>query len=175
MNEIEIRLRAVEPEDADLLFMTENDDNSWGDSDTLAPFSRRLIREYAAGYQANPLLDGQLRLIATESVSGRPVGILDFYEIEVLHRRSYIAIYVLPEERGRGYATAILSAAADYAYRRLGLMTLAAKILISNKLSIRVFEKNGYKLQGILPNWHFSDGRFSDVALYIRNLGSLKI
>ncbi|MDE6810763.1 MAG: GNAT family N-acetyltransferase, partial [Muribaculaceae bacterium] len=98
----EIRFRAVEPEDAALLFTSENDEDSWGDSDTLAPISRNIIRQYAGNYSADPIHDRQLRLVVEDSVSFRPVGILDFYELELLHRHSFIAVYVLPECRNQG-------------------------------------------------------------------------
>ncbi|MDE6559002.1 MAG: GNAT family N-acetyltransferase, partial [Muribaculaceae bacterium] len=67
----EIRFRAVEPADADLLFTTENDEDSWGDSDLIAPLSRNILRSYAENYTSDPIRDGQLRLIAEDYNSGK--------------------------------------------------------------------------------------------------------
>ena len=41
-----IRLRALEPEDLELLYRWENDSALWEFSSTLAPFSRYLLKEY---------------------------------------------------------------------------------------------------------------------------------
>ena len=40
-------LRAVEPIDADFMFEVENDPLAWRYSDTVAPLSRRQLRDYA--------------------------------------------------------------------------------------------------------------------------------
>lgn len=165
-----LTLRAVEPDDAELLFTSENDEDSWGDSDTLAPISRKILRDYASGYKADPIGECQLRLMAVDDATGQTVGILDFYEIELLHRRSFVAIYVLPQFRRRGYALDMLEYASRYAKRRLGLDKLAARILISNEASIRLFEKACYRPCATLPEWHFSNGKYSDVLIYVLSL-----
>ncbi|MDE5842861.1 MAG: GNAT family N-acetyltransferase [Muribaculaceae bacterium] len=163
----EIRFRAVEPADADLLFTTENDEDSWGDSDLIAPLSRNILRSYAENYTSDPIRDGQLRLIAEDYNSGEVVGILDFYQLELLHRHSFLAIYVLPSYRRQGYAYEILQRGRHYAYNRLGLHTLAAKILSDNTLSHRLFLKADYKKCGTLPSWHFANGTLTDVDLFV--------
>ena len=40
------RLRALEAEDVDLLYVWENDPAVWGVSGTLAPFSRHTLRRF---------------------------------------------------------------------------------------------------------------------------------
>ena len=49
MNALEtdiIRLRALEPEDVDVLYKWENDTNIWKVSNTVAPFSRYILRQF---------------------------------------------------------------------------------------------------------------------------------
>ena len=41
-----VRLRALEPEDLDFLYTTENDTNFWKVSNTQVPFSRFLLKQY---------------------------------------------------------------------------------------------------------------------------------
>lgn len=163
----EIRFRAVEPQDAELFYQTENDDTSWGDSDTLAPFSRKILREYANNYMANPIQDEQLRLIAEDSDSGEVVGILDFYDINIMARRAFIAVYIRPHLRRQGYGRATLLKAEEFAQRRLGVLTLAAKILPANKASKRLFKSCGFNFQARLPKWHFCNGNIWDVDIYL--------
>lgn len=44
-----VRLRALEPEDLELLYRWENDPELWEVGNTLAPYSRYILKEYIAG------------------------------------------------------------------------------------------------------------------------------
>ena len=52
MNEIdklpEVTLRALEPEDLELLYHIENDDKLWNVGITNVPYSRFMLQEYSA-------------------------------------------------------------------------------------------------------------------------------
>ena len=60
-----LHLRALEPSDADFMYEVENDAQAWRYSDTIAPLSRKILRDYALTYDADPFTAGQLRLIIT--------------------------------------------------------------------------------------------------------------
>lgn len=151
-----------------MMFEVENDSAAWRDGETQAPFSRSYLAEYIATYNPDPFAAGQLRLVAElQSGDARiPVGLFDFYDISARHRRAFVAIYVLPEFRGRGIAGEILAAGMEYARRILMLETLGAKILADNEVSRRLFEGAGFELAGLLKNWHRADGTAFDVLLY---------
>lgn len=99
-----LALRALEPTDADFMYDVENDSESWRYSDTVAPLSRKMLRDYALDYDADPFRAGQLRLIITDRQNGVPVGIADLYDISQRHRRAFAGIYIRPDFRGNGYA-----------------------------------------------------------------------
>lgn len=167
---MEIRLRAVEPQDAALFYKAENDMEAWDHSDSIAPFSMHLLQKYAENYRADPLTDGQLRLIIEKIEDRRPIGILDFYDISFIHNRAFVGIYILPELRRRGYALEALGIGADYARRRLGLRILGAKILANNLGSIGLFKTAGYSSGGTLPKWYKSNGHAVDLMIVYRFL-----
>ena len=75
-----LNIRALEPGDADFMYEVENDSSAWRYSDTVAPLSRRILRDYALNYDADPFSAGQIRLIVTEEGNNTPVGIVDLYE-----------------------------------------------------------------------------------------------
>ena len=164
-----LRLRAIEPSDADLFYTVENDESSWVASDTVAPWSHHALLRYAASYAGDPFGDGQLRLIAEDQYIG-VVGILDFYELSALHGRAWIGVYILPGLRHQGYAGRILEMASSYAKSRLGLHILGARIPSGNDISLNTFKKAGYSPCGILPEWHFAAGRRHDLHIYIKRL-----
>lgn len=160
-----IRLRAIEPSDADMMLCAESDVSAWPDSDICAPYSMEMLKNYASSYSADPFGEGQLRMIVEDSRSGTAIGILDLYDISAVHRHAMVGIYILPDFRNKGFAKASVSAASKYAFRRLNLHALGAKILRSNTISSHLFESCGYTVAGILPSWHFADGRFHDMAV----------
>lgn len=160
-----IKLRALEPQDIDTIYEAENDEAAKVSSDNIAPFSRHTLARYIASTIARPDDEHQLRLIAERCDTGATIGILDFYDISILHRRSFIGIYVLKESRRKGYGALILKEAEKYARQTLGLHTLAARILADNKTSFHLFSRMGYSMAGMLPDWHFADGRFHNVLL----------
>jgi diamine N-acetyltransferase len=46
-----IYLRALEPSDADMILRWENNPDNWSVSNTLVPFSRKLIEDYVSSAQ----------------------------------------------------------------------------------------------------------------------------
>lgn len=67
----DISLRALEPEDATLVFMWENDRSLWQYGSTQAPLSLHQIRQYIDSYNDDVFSSCQLRLMIT--LHGTPV------------------------------------------------------------------------------------------------------
>ena len=77
-----IRLRALEPEDLELIFRWENDTSLWAMGNTLSPYSRYTIKEYIQDSRQHDIYElRQLRLmieiVATEDV----IGMIDLYDL----------------------------------------------------------------------------------------------
>lgn len=165
-----IALRAVEPTDADFMFDVENDPEAWRYGDTIAPISRRIIRDYAVGYDANPFTSGQLRLVVTDKDSGAPAGLVDLYDISCTHRRAFVGIYICRQYRRKGFANDAIHAICNYAKEILMLRKLSAKIEDSNTKSISLFEKSGFSKEASLKDWFLHpDGTTSNLLLYTSN------
>lgn len=147
-----IRLRPVEPDDADFMWSVESDSLQWIQNSLVAPFSRENLLNYARTYEADPFTAEQLRLIITD-MSGRRIGIADLYDLSAQHHTSFVGVYILPEYRRMGIAMEALSILEDYARRVLNLRQLAAKIVDGNEMSMQLFLKAGYEWSGTLKNW----------------------
>lgn len=159
----ELRLRAIEPEDAEFMYIAESDEAAWKYSDYLAPLSLEMLRNYALTYDADPLRAGQLRLIVE---TGRQIaGILDIFDISPRHLRAETGIYLLPQFRGKGLATKVLAMAGDYCRSRLGLHQLTATVAQGNARALRCFEKAGFSITGSRPDWLRTPYGFEDVWL----------
>lgn len=161
-----LKFRAIEPDDIDLLFKTENDTESWFTTETEAPLSRHLLTQYALSYQAAPFEEGQLRMIAEDYDSGIVVGIADFYELSNRHRHGLIGLYILPEIRNTGYGKLMLLEMLEYAKKFLGLEQVAARVAVSNTIASRLFEHAGFSNVGTLRKWYFLNGIISDITIF---------
>ncbi len=146
-----LTLRALEPEDVDMMFAAESDEAAWKYSDYLAPLSRELLRQYALTYDADPLRSCQLRLII--DLDGSPAGILDLFDISSRHLRADIGIYIIPEFRGKGIATAALEEVKNYSRVRLGLHQLTATVAESNTNALNCFKKANFSPTGSRIDW----------------------
>lgn len=166
-NQPKIKLRAVEPSDADFMYEVENDAGAWRYSDTIAPLSRRILREYALNYDADPFSAGQIRLIVTDAETNAPVGIVDLYEISQRHQRAFVGIYICKDFRGKGYSNEALKQLEYYAKTTLHLHSLGAKIEHDHKNAKDLFEKRRYVFAGRFDEW-LSDpeGGFSPMLVY---------
>ena len=166
-----LHLRALEPSDADFMYEVENDAQAWRYSDTIAPLSRRILRDYALTYDADPFTAGQLRLIITEKDNNTPVGIIDLYEVSQRHRRAFIGIYICKDYRGKGYADETLELIEDYAHNNLHLYQLGAKVEDSHTKTENLFKNRGYELKGNLENWLSTpDGKFANMKIFTKCL-----
>ncbi len=158
-----LKLRALEPEDAEMMFVAESDEAAWKYSDYLAPLSRELLRHYALTYDADPFRSGQLRLII--DIDSTPVGILDLFDISPRHLRADTGIYILPEFRGKGIAAKALEAAKELCKKRLGLHQLTASIARSNSNAMKCFGKAGFSSTGIRKDWLRTPDGYEDIEI----------
>lgn len=164
-----ITFRAIEPEDVGVLESIENDRTQWNLAEQIAPVSTELLREYAANYDADPFRSGQLRLVVTND-RGDVVGLADLYEIDVIHQRAMVGIYILPDYRHRGYSLESLKKLEVYTANVLGLRQLAARVVSDNRVSIRLFRRAGYRKAGTLRDWYRRGHTFVDVHIFQRIL-----
>lgn len=67
---------------------------------------------------------------------------------------------------GKGIATQAVHQMTEYAFSDLKLQKLYALILAPNRTSMRVVEKCGYELEGVLKREVFKDGKYYDVHYF---------
>jgi len=156
-------LRALEPEDLDILYEWENNPELWKYGSTLAPYSRFALRDYLTNSLQGIVHSGQLRLIAVEKKSGIAIGTVDLYDYDPVHQRAGIGILVDLPFRRKGYGTEILNLTAGYAFNSLHLNQLYAYIPLSNTESFNLLSKCGYRQAGLLKSWLKTAGGFEDV------------
>ena len=161
-----IKLRAVEPSDATLIYVWENDIENWKFTNTDAPLSMfeiyQLIEEQRVVRES-----GQLRLMILELNSDLVLGAIDLYNIDFKNGFGTVGILIAEKQnRNKGFAHESLNLLAGYAISHLNLSNLTCGIQSSNIPSQRLFEKAGYRKIGMRKNWYFVDGKREDEYLY---------
>lgn len=144
-------LRAIEPHDIEYFFKWENDVSNWLVSGTSAPFSRNDLERYISGIR-DIYADKQLRLVI--STPERPIGAIDLFDFDPLHRRAGIGILIgEKEERKQGIAIDALNVIIEYCFGVLQLHQLYANIPANNLASVALFEKAGFQHVGTRKDW----------------------
>ncbi len=161
-----IRLRALEKADLLPLHRWENLSALWRTSSTLAPYSLRNVMDYLAAYDADPFHCGELRLMVERKEDEEPLGFVELYEVEVLHRRANVGILIDPRHQRRHAALRALALLEDYCARRLMLRQLLAYVPADNKPSLALFERAGYRRVATLPEWLAADDAWLDTLVW---------
>lgn len=147
-----VRLRAVEPEDLDLMYLIENDAELWSCGHNTVPFSYYTLKQYLSENTNDIFRDRQLRLVI-ETAEGASVGFLDLQHFEPFHLRAEVGVVVLKEQQRRGIATEALQLLKEYAFSFLGLKQLYAYIPDDNIASQALFSRCDYKKTATLQDW----------------------
>lgn len=93
---------------------------------------------------------------------GLAQGIVGFSQIDQENRNASWAFYAAPEApRGTGSRMEML--ALDYAFGALNLHKLCCEVLAFNDGVIRLHQKFGFHVEGILREQHKVDGEFVDI------------
>jgi diamine N-acetyltransferase len=158
-------LRAMEPEDLDILYRWENDSELWKYGSSLMPYSKFALHEYLANSLHDIVHSRQLRLMAVDKINRTPIGTIDLYDYDPINQRAGIGILLDAAYRNKGLGKEMLGMMKEYAFRFLHLKQLFAYIPQSNTVSFRLFTQCDYQQAGLLKEWLKTDSGFEDVFL----------
>lgn len=159
-----VRLRAIEPEDLDLLYSIENDIALWNVGVTSVPYSRYTLYDYIANSKNDIYTDRQVRLMI-ENDNGEVVGIVDLINFDPKHMRAEVGIVIENKYRNRGFAQAAISKIKDYSTGILHLHQIYAYVDKDNMQSLKLFERCGFQLSAELKDWLFDGKKYHDALL----------
>ena len=161
-----INLRALEPEDLEFLFQIENNEAFWEVSHTQAPFSKYLLKHYLENAHLDIFEAKQLRLIIEDNTSLCPIGMIDLFDFNPLHKRAGIGILIHPDFQKNGFASEALQLLINYSFTHLQLHQLFANITFDNSNSTALFLKHSFKKIGTKKDWILNKGIYKDEILF---------
>lgn len=159
-------LRALEQEDLDFLFSTENDMKLWEVSHTQTPFSKYILKRYLENSHLDIYEAKQLRLIIVEKESKTSIGMIDLFDFNPQHNRAGVGIMLINSYKNKGYASEALELFITYAFSKLQLHQLYASMTLDNLSSIQLFENHRFKKCGIKKDWIAVKNGFKDEVFY---------
>ncbi|MBL4904443.1 MAG: GNAT family N-acetyltransferase [Flavobacteriaceae bacterium] len=160
-----IQLRALEPEDLQFLFDTENDGAFWEISHTQTPFSKFLLKQYLENAQLDIYEAKQLRLIIQEKTNNQAIGMIDLFDFNPQHKRAGIGILIHQKHQQKGFASEALTLLIEFCFKNLNLHQLYANITVDNLNSIELFKKHHFNKIGVKKEWIYTEGIFKDELL----------
>lgn len=134
-------------------------DGELNESDNISPFNRD---ELAERLPHTPTL---VRLVVADVETGVIFGGGTLHHLDTKRSVIEIGYWLYPRARGRGIATKIARALAEYAFT-LGIQRVAAYVEVGNVPSERVLERAGFTREGIIRSLPKSEGHRVDKTIF---------
>ncbi len=160
----DVILRAMEPEDLDMMYAIENDHDTWSVTDVNTPYSRFVLHEFIANATGDIYTDKQVRLIVTNK-SGEFIGMIDLFNFNPQHKRAEIGIIIRKEYREQGYGKAALLELINYAQRIIHIHQLYVYMSVDNTSCVKLFDDTGFERDAELKDWLFDGDKYHNVYL----------
>ena len=160
-----IQLRAMEPEDIDLLYDWENDQQIWPVSNTITPFSRFILEQYILNAQQDIYTTKQFRLMIDLKKEQKTIGTVDLFEFDPGHRRVGLGILIKKEERGKGFSNETLDLIIEYCFNTLMVHQIFCNISTENEISLKLFQSKGFEIIGNKKDWLLINHEWKDEYL----------
>ena len=167
---LSVLLRALEPQDVDLMMIFENDTEVWPVSGTLSPYSKYTLEQYYINAMQDIYTSRQMRLaieLVTETTTkGDTIGFVDLFDFDPHHRKAGVGILIGDHNyRNQGLATEALMLLLKYSFDTLNIHQLFCHIENTNEASLRLFSKAGFRTSGVLREWIMHSGKWHDVSI----------
>ena len=160
-----IFLRALEPEDLDYLFSTENNEDIWEISSTSQPFSRHILSRYIEKSHLDIYQVNQLRLVISD-YKNNSLGLIDLFDVDFKNFKAGIGILINKDNRDKGHAKEALEILIKYCFAYLNLHQLYCNIIEENKASISLFKNLGFNEIGLKKDWIYFKGEYKNEYLF---------
>jgi ribosomal-protein-alanine N-acetyltransferase len=167
INDKNLYLRKISKDDASFLFESLKDKRttyylSLGPLKTLER-SKRLIKGYLKSWDKHLQFNYIIELRDAKNI--KKIGSVSIWNISWYHRRADIGIWILPDFWNKGIGKRTLTLIKNISFFHLKLHRIEAHIAIDNKRSINLFKNAHFVEEGILHEYLYLDGSYSNAIL----------
>lgn len=161
-------LRHIELKDAKLYFESQQDKDAkkgfMSTPQTLDEAKKEIKEKLSAMKKST----GETFAI---EIDGEYAGYVEIHDLTTKERYRHTAVIgycIHPKYRGKGIATRAVKLVTSYAFKKYNLKRISGWCRTFNKASVRVLEKAGYKLEGIMRKNKFKDGKYLDDMIWAK-------
>ncbi|KAE9402893.1 acyl-CoA N-acyltransferase [Gymnopus androsaceus JB14] len=91
------------------------------------------------------------------------VGFVSLFNAQTKNCDAMVALGLLPEFWGQGFATEVLRFIIDYAFHQLAMHRITLCVYGNNTAAIKVYNKVGFVQEGVQRKANWIDGKWHDV------------
>jgi RimJ/RimL family protein N-acetyltransferase len=163
---IRIRLRAIEPKDAELFIQWNLNSERGRYLDFLwPPQSFEAVRAWTLQQSQNKFEKDVFHWMI-ESIGCEPVGTIDTHDCNPHNGTFSFGIDIAVPFRRRGYAAEAIGLVLSYYFNELRYQKVTVPVHSDNQASIALHEKLGFGLEGRFRRMMFTKGEYIDVLWY---------
>jgi UDP-4-amino-4,6-dideoxy-N-acetyl-beta-L-altrosamine N-acetyltransferase len=151
------RLRAIEPDELELMLAWRNAPGVRANMYTRHEIS---LQEHLAWWASIQQRTDQCYLMY--EYKSQPLGIVAFNGIDTTNHNSAWAFYASPDA-AKGTGSRMEFLALEHAFHEMQLYKLCCEVLAFNSAVIKLHQKFGFKVEGILREQHRLDDGFVDI------------
>ena len=157
-----VKLRAVEPSDAEFFFEWNQDSEMTAAMDWLwPPTSLESVRRWVEEEARRRPTDDVLFLVI-ENREGERVGSISTHQCDRRAGTFRYGIAIRREHQRQGYASAAILLVLRYFFEELRYQKVTVNVHANNPASIRLHERLGFQLEGRLRRVVFTGGQHWD-------------
>jgi [ribosomal protein S5]-alanine N-acetyltransferase len=132
------------------------------------PYTERDAREWLRRARRGRRLGTHLALQVVRAADGILLGGVGLHHLDALNRRAELGYWIGRPFRRQGYGAEAAAGATAFAFRRLGLLRVEARITPGNVASAGVLRAVGYRREGRLRGSILKDGAARDEIVFGR-------
>ena len=161
MSSNRVYLRALEPDDYKASIKWRKDDDIWN---MLGGPKYFVSEAYERKWVEDAIFNSKdLKLAICLTENDRYIGNVYMTDINYLNRSCTSHVLIGENDCwGKGYAKEALMLAINYMFNERNIHRIQAFILESNTQSLRMHEKCGYKVEGIMQDSIYKNGKYQN-------------
>lgn len=154
-------IRIMEQTDIEEARLLHNDDSTLCRLTDVAHVTQEAQQ---AWFKAVSTSRGSRRYVARLREDSSFVGVFRIDRIDSWNRNALVGADVVPEYRGRGYASEMFGYFFDYLFNQCGLHRLGLVTLENNESALHLYRKLGFTEEGRERHAIFREGRYWDLV-----------